>query len=91
MREVSEGYAKLVVALNMFGDAALDSQRVSLLYKEIQVSHDLACVTQKPAGRAQLQTLGVDYCLKMRHCVQQCVCLRFSGSCLAHTGADWLL
>ncbi len=37
MREVSEGYAKLIVALNMFGDATLDSERVPLLYKEIQV------------------------------------------------------
>lgn len=37
LREDSEGYAKLLVALNQFGDAALNEELVQPLYKEIQV------------------------------------------------------
>ena len=37
MREDSEGYAKLVVALNHFSDSALKEEFVEPLYKEIQV------------------------------------------------------
>lgn len=36
LREDSEGYAKLVVALNHFSDAAIPPDMVDALYKEIQ-------------------------------------------------------
>ena len=48
LREDSEGYAKLVVALNMFGDAALTPELVDPLYKEIQV-----CVGGERAGERE--------------------------------------
>lgn len=38
IREDSEGYAKLLVALNQFGDSAMAPDTVGLLYKEIQAS-----------------------------------------------------
>jgi hypothetical protein len=38
IREDSEGYAKLIVALNHFGQAALTDDMVPQLYREIQAS-----------------------------------------------------
>ncbi len=41
IREDSEGYAKLIVALNHFGQAALTDDLVPGLYREIQVRVNL--------------------------------------------------
>ncbi len=64
LREDSEGYAKLVVALNHFGDATLQPHMIPALYHEIQVRADPRPSTRShphrlPAPALILRTPGL--------------------------------
>lgn len=53
LREDSEGFARLIVALNHLGDASLEPEMVQPLYKEIQVGTRVKGRTGTKSSSAQ--------------------------------------